>query len=69
MTATDAAEKSDFDIVYHVDSCYKKLYGQAYPIQISHEEFCNILLKNAEHLDRIDNKPAQSASYKVNQQI
>ncbi|MDE5771329.1 MAG: hypothetical protein K2I06_06835 [Ruminococcus sp.] len=63
MTPTEIALKSDYDVVYNVDCCFKVLRDEEYPILISHEEFCDILLSNAEHFDISGNKPTQSVSY------
>lgn len=67
MTPTEIAKKSDFNVIYSVDSCFKVLCDEAYPTLISYEEFCDILLNNAEHFDISDNKPAQSVSYGANE--
>ena len=67
MTPTEIAQKSDFNVIYRVDSCFKVLRDEAYPTLISYEEFCDILLNNAEHFDISDNKPAQSVSYGANE--
>ncbi len=67
MTPTEIAEKSDFDVIYNVDCCFKVLRDEAYPTLISYEEFCDILLNNAEHLDISGNKPTQSVSYGANE--
>ena len=67
MTPTEIAEKSDFNVIYNVDCCFKVLRDEAYPTLISYEEFCDILLNNAEHLDISDNKPTQSVSYGANE--
>lgn len=67
MTPTEIVLKSDYDVVYSVESCFKVLRDEEYPILISHEEFCNILLNNAEHFDISDNKPTQSVSYGANE--
>ena len=67
MTPTEIAPKSNFDVIYKVDSCFKVLRDEAYPILISHEELCDILLNNGEHFDISGNKPAQSVSYGANE--
>lgn len=67
MTPTEIAEKSDFDVIYNIDCCFKMLCDKAEPILISYEEFCDILLNNAEHLDISGNKPTQSVSYGANE--
>lgn len=66
-TPTKQVEESGLNITYNVDSCFKMLRDEAYPTLISYEEFCDILLNNAEHFDISDNKPAQSVSYGANE--
>lgn len=67
MTPTKIAKQSDFNVIYRVESCFKVLRDEDYPSLISYEEFCDILLNNAEHLDISDNTPAQSVSYGANE--
>lgn len=69
MTPTETAEKSSFNITYNVDRCFKVLCDKAEPILISYEEFCDILLNNAEHFDISGNKPAQSVAYGANEVV
>lgn len=67
MTPTNIADKSGDDIVYSVESCFKHLRDDSSPTLISYDEFCDILLSNADQFDISDNKPAQSVSYGANE--
>ena len=51
------------DVVYKVDRCYKWKSGLDCPIEINHNEFCDILVNSSEYLDITDNKPTQNCAY------
>lgn len=63
MTPSSISDKTKFSVKYKVLECFKTPHISGYPIQISHEEFCRILLDNADQFDSSDNKPTQTCAY------
>ena len=59
----------DYNVIFRVYDCLKWTSDSNYPMEISYDEFCDILINNPEHWDSTNNKPTQSCSYCCNEVI